>query len=364
MKEVVLVIFGGKSVEHDISVITAVQTMKSLPKQYVFLPVYVDKSGIWWIADNLQDVDIYKNFSKLAKNKKQVILGRKTLFVEKRSKLVGCYRVSAALNCCHGHFGEDGTLQGLLSACEIACTSCGVTSSALCMDKAFVKDILKANEIASPDYAYFDEKTCEKNLPKNLEFPVIVKPANLGSSIGISVCKDEKEYSDAIELALEFDKKVLVEKLVENLREFNCACFAYKGQKFTSSVNEVQNSGNVYSFEDKYLSSQAKNLDVDKKLGKKIKALTEKVYSLFDCQGVVRVDFLFDNENKILYVNEINTIPGSLAVYLFKGVPAQDIITAMIEECKENFNHSQKLVKTFDSDAIEIYAKFKPVSKK
>ena len=247
--------------------------------------------------------------------------------------------------------------------CEIPCSSCGVASSAICMDKAYVKDILKANKIESPDYVYFDNSV-EVKLPNELAFPVIVKPANLGSSIGISICKDDKEFQAAVELAFEFDRKVLVEKLVENMREFNCACFAYKNQNFTSCVNEVKNDGTIYSFEDKYLTAKSKNLEVDKNLSKKIKHLTEKIYALFDCQGVVRVDFLYDTIKKTLYVNEINTIPGSLALFLFKGVPAQDIITAIIEQTKQNYIEEQKLVKTFDSEAIEIYSRFKPTSKK
>lgn len=364
MKEVVLLIYGGKSVEHDISVITAVQTMKSLPKQYNFLPLYIDRDGGWWIADNLHDIAIYKNFDKFAKNKQQAVLGHKVLFVKKRNKLVGSFKVGGVLNCCHGRIGEDGSLQGLLNVFDIPYTSCGVISSALCMDKAFMKDVLKANGVLTADYVYFTERKKNLTLPKGLEFPVVVKPANLGSSIGISVCKNEKEYVDALELAFEFDKKVLVEDLVENLQEFNCACFEFKNQLFVSEVNEVVSNSEIYSFEEKYLSSKAKNLETNKKLASKIKDLAERVYGLFECKGVVRVDFLYDKQQKKLFVNEINTIPGSLATYLYRGVPVQDILTAIIEEAKQQFKASEKLISTFESDAIEIYSKFKPTSKK
>lgn len=364
MKKVVLIIFGGKSVEHDISVITAVQTMKNLPKKFLFLPVYIDKNSNWWIADNLMDIETFKNFKKFAKNKKEVVLGKNTLFAKKRNKFVKHCQVLAVLNCCHGHFGEDGSLQGLLNACEIACTSCGVTSSALCMDKTLMKDVLKANEIPTAEYSYFFAEKNSIKLPKNLEFPVIVKPANLGSSIGISVCKNQTEYDEALELAFKFDKKVLVERLVQNLREFNCACFSITGQKFVSSVNEVKSESEIYSFEEKYLSSQSKNMSVDKKLSNKIKTLTEKVYDLFDCQGVVRVDFLYDCDTNTILVNEINTIPGSLAVYLFKDISAKEIVSALIEDAIQKFDDKKELISSFDSNAIEIYANFKPTSKK
>ena len=270
MKEVVLLIFGGKSVEHDISVITAVQTMKSLPEQYIFLPIYIDKNGDWWTADNLGEIEVYKNFKKLAKNKREVVLGHRCVFVKKKNKLIESFRTSLALNCCHGKIGEDGSLQGLLNAYEISYTSCGVASSALCMDKVFVKDILKANLISNVPYVSFKSDEKEFVLPSELGFPIVVKPANLGSSIGISVCKNEVEFGQALALAFKFDKKVLVERLVENLKEYNCACFEFKGQLFCSDVNEVALTSEIYSFEDKYLSSETTNHAVDKDISKQI----------------------------------------------------------------------------------------------
>ena len=137
---------------------------------------------------------------------------------------------------------------------------------------------------------------------------MIVKPANLGSSIGISVCHNEKEFDDAVQLAFSFDEKILVEKLVENLKEFNCACFSIHDELFSSSVCEVSINGEVFTFEDKYISTNGKILEVNKNLSKKIKNLTEKVYQLFDCKGIVRVDFLYDELEKILYVNKVKNL--------------------------------------------------------
>lgn len=155
-------------------------------------------------------------------------------------------------------------------------------------------------------------------------------------------------------LAFEFDKKVVIERFVENLKEFNCACFCYKGNFYPSKVNEVTNKSEIYTFEDKYLSENAKNQEADKKLSKKIQTLTEKVYKLFDCKGVVRVDFLFDEKANELYVNEINSIPGSLAFYLYKDIAFKDILTSMIDESK--FLHaSNNTIKSFDSDALKIF---------
>ncbi len=366
MQEKNLVIFGGKSVEHDISIITAVQAMKSLPKECDFVPVYMDKNGIWWTGENFDDIKTFKNFQKNVKNAKQVtlILGEKMLMVKKRNKFVPLCNVKSVLNCCHGNIGEDGSVQGVFKCCNIPHTSCSVTSSALSMDKAFFKDILVANGVDTAPYVVLKQRQNGAKTAKKLGFPVVVKPANLGSSIGISVCKNEKELENALELAFSFDKKVVVEKMVQNLQEFNCAAFVYKGEMFVSQVNEVKMSNKIYTFDEKYLSKEPKNGKADKTISKKIVALTKKVYELLDCAGVVRVDFLFDSKEKQLFVNEINTIPGSLACYLFKDYAFSEILSAMIKQAEDDICQEQKLTKTFESSAIEVFEKSAPQSKK
>ncbi|MGN1200741.1 MAG: ATP-grasp domain-containing protein [Candidatus Caccovivens sp.] len=366
MKEVVL--FGGASVEHDISIITAIQAIRAIGREV--LPIYIDKKGIWWTADNLQDLKTYENFEKYAKNKKQLtlVLGTNQLLQQKHNKFVEFERIACIINCCHGRIGEDGAVQGLCKVCDIAQTSSSPTTMSLCMDKTFMKDILKANNIASPEYVYFDicefqQNKIQKKVTK-IGFPLVVKPANLGSSIGISVCRNEKELSKALNLAFKFDKKVLIEKLVENLREFNCACFYYKSQFFTSSVVEVKNKKEIYTFEDKYLTENSKTCEADKKLTKKVQIMTEKIYKLFCCQGVVRVDFLFDAKKEILYVNEINAIPGSLSFYLFKGVPFKELLNAFIMQAKLNQTEERKLITTFDSEALKIFGSVGETPKK
>ncbi len=358
MKEVIL--FGGASVEHDISIITAVQTMWAIGKGV--LPIYVDRKGIWWTADNLDDVSVFENFEKKAKNKKKLtlLLGTNQLLQEKRGKFVKFDRISCVINCCHGRIGEDGCVQGLFKLCDICETSSNPTTMALCMDKTFMKDVFKANDIKSPAYVYFDKCEYEQNtkLHKKIEkigFPLVVKPANLGSSIGISVCKNEKELSDAINLAFEFDRKVLIEEFVQNLKEFNCACFVYKSQLFTSSVVEVKNKKEIFSFEDKYLCEESTSCEAEKRLAKKVQILTEKIYKLLGCSGVVRVDFLYDAKQEVLYVNEVNAIPGSLSFYLFKGVPFKELLNSLVLQAKQEKIEDEKLLTTFESDALKIF---------
>lgn len=373
MKDKVLLVYGGKSVEHDISIITALQVMKNFPKEYDLLPLYIDKKGIWWNAENLDEIEIYSNFQKYAKKRKQatLVLGENKILLKKGSKFSQSFNIFSVVNCCHGNIGEDGALQGVFEACDMKQSSSSVVSSALCMDKAFMKDVLKANDIASPKYVVLNKCTYDENKDKIVEkieekvnFPLIVKPANLGSSIGISVCNDIQEIFPAIQLAFEFDNKIVVEEMVDNLREFNCACFEYKNRFVLSKVNEIKNKGEIYSFEDKYLSSVADNQDVDETLTNYIRKLTQKLYKLFECQGIVRVDFLYDSKSKILYVNEINTIPGSLAFYLFKDISFKDLIISMIEQSKIKYDQEQELIKSYDSEALNIFEKTGDFAKK
>ncbi len=373
MKEKVAIVFGGTSVEHDISIITAVQTMAYLPDEYSFVPIYIDKDGLWWTADNLNDIKVYQNFQKKAKAKKQVslVLGKGELLAKKNGKFSPYCKLSTVLNCCHGRIGEDGCVQGVFECCNLAQTSCAVTSSALCMDKSFMKDVFSQNNILSPKYVTLRKCEYEQNkkdklaeIEKKLQPPVVVKPANLGSSIGISFCEKFEELDEAISLALSFDRKVVIEEAVKNLREFNCACLSYRGELITSIVNEVKNKTNIFTFEDKYISEHASGREVDKTLSKKVKKLTERVYDIFDCRGVVRIDFLYDEHEKMLYVNEINSIPGSLAFYLFKEIPFKELLRALIEESFSVEDEKRRLLTTFESDALKIFEEVQDQVKK
>lgn len=362
MKKKTILLFGGKSVEHDISVITALQVMKQLPQQIDCLPIYIDKEGVWWTGDNLGDVEIYSNFQKLAKKRCQVsvLTGENVLLKRKNNKFLLLCEIETVLNCCHGGCGENGSVSGLFDASNVPYTSAGVLASSLCMDKAIFKDVLKTNFIKTPEYfcVYKGEKI------KKTKFPVVVKPCNLGSSIAVSFCKNENELKKSLDLAFQFDERVIIEKAVENLKEFNCACFFYRGQYFLSNVNEVDLKGDIYSFEDKYLSQDAKNKETARNLSNKIQHLTEKVYKLCLCKGVVRVDFLYDEKTETLYVNEANTIPGSLAFYLFKEIPFKELVSALLNQSLEDKSKTSSLIDHFDSSALENFKKLPQISKK
>ena len=359
----IAVIFGGKSVEHDISIITALQVMESLPKSYNLIPIYIKSDGKFVSGANLTDKNIYLNFDKCVKGEKEVLFfgGRQTIAFLKNGKIKEKTFVHCALLCNHGHGGEDGSLQGLLELCEIPYSSCSIVSSGICMDKAFTKIILESGDIHTPAYVHFDIREYAQNFEKiknqiveKIQFPCIVKPARLGSSVGIDICEDVAELEKKIENALQFDDKVLVEKFVENAREFCCAVLSSGDELFESKVSEVT-KGKIFTFEEKYIENNTlSKREISKDLENRIKKLAKRAYSLLECKGVVRVDFLYDEKDDNLFVNEVNTIPGSLAFHLFDTSFADILNTLIVESINAN-EKKKKILYQFNSSAIESY---------
>jgi len=362
MKKKLIVLFGGKSVEHDISIITALQVMKLVPKEYVVTPVYVQKNGRWCIGNNLNEVDAYVDFPKGVKKKREVFLkfGSPYLFCDGVFGSGKLFKVDCALICLHGNYGEDGSICASLDMCNIPYTSSGHTSCAICMDKIFAKFILDAENISNARYVYFEKneykenKECVFNKIKNeLGYPVIVKPANLGSSVGISVAQSEEELDEKIQYALEFDNRILIEEFLSDSEEFNCACMTIDGEVISSKVISVD-KGEFFSFDEKYIvSSTKKEKKCKTGVQKQVSSLAKRIYKLFDCKGIVRIDFLKKDEK--IYVNEINSIPGSLSIHMFDGISKKELIENVIKEAKKNFEDKEKYVFSFDSDALKTY---------
>ena len=358
----IAVIFGGKSVEHDISIITAMQALKNV-NCYKVLPIYIKSNGKFVTAHNLTKPETYLDYAKKVKKEREITfeMGAQQVCIIKNKKILQKVKIDCALLCTHGHGVEDGCLQGLLEMCDIPYTSCKLPSSALCMDKSLTKILLQANKIKSPAYVHFDiceykEKKIDilKEIKDKIMFPCIVKPASGGSSVGISICEDVKKIEDCIEEAFLYDNKIIVEKYIENAREFCCGVVKISNNFIASNVKEVK-KGKIYTFTEKYLSAKDEEKEkIDVSLENKVKKLAEKTYKALLCDGVVRIDFLFDSKNNILYVNELNTIPGSLAFNLF-NIPFADLIKGIIEEAIENSKKSKKLVYSFNSEAIKKY---------
>lgn len=359
----IAVIFGGKSVEHDISVITAMQAMARFPKGYQMLPIYITSQGNFVVADNLNDAKIYLNFAKNVKNCMNVSIDFENhgIFVWKKNKIKKRIKVDCALLCNHGHGGEDGALQGMLDLAGIPYTSSTLSSSVLTMDKSLTKIMLGNFHIKTLPYVQFDRCEYDQNklkilqtIKKKLAFPCIIKPANLGSSVGISICECEAKLEKQIEEAFVFDERILVERYLSNAEEYSCACVKINDKILPSKVNKVKKS-KIYTFEEKYIKErEIGKCEIPKSLNEQIKKLAVKAYKALRCDGVTRVDFLLDGKKKILYVNEINSIPGSLSFNMFDN-SFEDLLSVLIEEGIEKAGKSKNMVYQFSSSAIEKY---------
>lgn len=359
----VAVIFGGKSVEHDISVITAMQAMARFPKGYQMLPIYITSQGNFVVADNLNDAKIYLNFAKNVKNCRNVSIDFENhgIFVWKKNKIKKRIKVDCALLCNHGHGGEDGTLQGMLELAGIAYTSSTLSSSAMTMDKSLTKIMLGNFHIKTLPYVQFDKCEYHQNklkilqtIKKKLAFPCIIKPANLGSSVGISICESEAKLDKQIEDAFAFDERILVERYLSGAEEYSCACVKINDKILPSKVNKVKKS-KIYTFEEKYIKErEIGKCEISKELNEQIKKLAVKAYKALRCDGVVRIDFLLDKKKKTLFVNEINAIPGSLSFNMFDS-SFEDLLSVLIEEGIEKNGKTKNVIYQFSSSAIEKY---------
>ncbi len=354
----IAILYGGKSVEHDISVLTALQVMQNLDKKkYNIIPIYQTHNCEFIIPDDYTNPKTYigevEKFKKVtfAYGKGEVIV--KNLF-KKRMK------IDCAINCCHGNSGEDGTLNAVMNLAHIPITSSSILGSSTCMDKVIMKDIFKANNINCVDYRLItaddDKESKLEEIVNALGFPLIVKPSNLGSSIGINKSTDLKSLSQAIEIAFYYDSRVIVEKCLEDFKEINISCLGDTRPEF-SRLEQPLSWQNFLDFDKKYTDSHAKKI-LDPNLGKgvidEIKNISQKVWKIFDLSGVVRIDYMVKDDE--VYINEINTIPGSLAFYLWKNkYDFFELLDKLIQIAISRFNRQNKHKYTFTSSVLADY---------
>lgn len=315
------VIFGGRSCEHDVSVITGVQTLAETEKLDP-VPVYIDRSGNWF-SGRIRSADDVKNTRGLRKvymcpgsNRLHTRMGRTAAVID------------TAILCCHGANGEDGTLQGFLELCGVAYTGSDVYASALCMDKARFKRFATAEGFTIVPYTDFTRAEFNTDIYSVAEklnavgYPFMIKPSRQGSSIGIGKAANEKELVSRVRTALAYDDTVIAEKLLSGFREFNCAAISDGKTLTVSEVEEPVGWKDFLSYEDKYAGKKAVRrrfpARIDDALRDRIRAETERIYRAAGLGGVIRADFML-GEDGTLYLNEVNTLPGSLASYFFAG---------------------------------------------
>ena len=341
------VFFGGKSTEHDVSIVTAMQMINFLDKsKYNIFAVYVDKNNKLFVLKDLKQMNL--SLFKQQPNKKNFYeglmqFGDNCLYKKHKNKIHVLTNIDVGLMCFHGGMGEDGSFSGFASCSNFPITCSSFVAMGLAMQKDKTKQVCQESEISISNYEIITKQdwtnNCEEfyeSVLAKLGTNIVVKPNSQGSSIGVSVAKTKQEFFDAVELAFEFDNKVVCETQIQNLREFNCSAMQDQdGNILISEVEEPTIKDEILSFKSKYLSggksvkggekmrgmaslSRRFPANISKKLKEKIQQQTKLIYSKLGLCGVVRVDFLFDKTEELLFLNEVNTIPGSLAYYFWK----------------------------------------------
>ncbi len=308
----ILILCGSRSVEHEVSVVTALQVYENLKegtKKY-FIYITKDNEFIHIKNPNLGEIDKIHNNSKIRSNIHIIKGGIKC----KRSEIF----IDVCIPVIHGGIGENGTIFGLLKMYDIPYVGLNETSSAITIDKVVTKQLLKYHGIKTANFYYFTD--VEEKIREGFDFPVIVKPSSLGSSVGISVCNNNTEYKEAVTSAISYDSKIIVEEYLENARELNISVMGVRNDYIISNIEEVLPSNDFLTYTDKYQSKSLVNrkireVDLEDSIKEAIREVANKVFNLFDLSGVVRIDLLY--VNGLLYVNEINTVPGSLSYYLY-----------------------------------------------
>lgn len=362
----IAVVFGGKSVEHDISIITGLQVMENLQSGFRVVPVYITRDGSWLTGDRLFLPESYPDFNRDGMRSCFFVPPSGNFVIKKRLHLRRI-KIDAVVLALHGANGEDGTVQGLMELCNLPYTSAGVMGSALTMDKVICKQILRANGIDTPDFLSFSREEWQsgdrkivRQVKEELSFPVIVKPARAGSSIGVSKCNEVKAFLSAVELALCFDNKIIVEKAVQQFTEINIGCLGVGGKVELSCLEEVAGADELLNFEDKYIDGERVSRIVDPKVDDGVKKTIEQVavkaFTACECAGLVRMDFLVE-QGKV-WLNEINSIPGSMANYLWKNMTFEQLLSKLLELADEKHQSKRKLTFLYQSQALINFNKF------
>ena len=378
------VIFGGESVEHEVSVISAVQAMKALDEEkYEIIPIYIGKDREWYTGKLLKDIEIYRDLDLMKKYATNVVLCNKedkfVLIKKNGIKRIVDY-VDLILPVVHGTNVEDGTLQGYLELIGIPYVGSNLYSASIGQDKVFQKQILESSKLPVTKYTWFfdsEYKENEKEVLKSIKsigYPVMVKPARLGSSVGISKAKNEDEVRVAIEEAIKYDEKILVEKVVENLIEVNCSVLGNYEDQEASELEEVMGTDEFLSYRDKYLGNAKKTgmktsskgmvstnrvlpARLDEKMTNEIKEMSKKVFRVLNAAGVIRIDYLIDKKAKKIYINETNTIPGSLSFYLWEATnkPYRQLLDEMISLAIKAYKRKKRKVFSFETNILSNF---------
>jgi D-alanine-D-alanine ligase len=374
------VAFGGRSVEHDVSIITGLQALGVLEERHAPVPIYIARSGRWYTGETLRDLGTYQQGGEDVDAQEihfDLHNGRLLRPAAGGSSLLRARRGPEAVEldvvvlATHGTQGEDGCLQGALELARLPYVGPPVPAAAAAMDKVTTKAVLAQAGLPALEHVALRREQWERDpnavcalVRERVSFPVYVKPASLGSSVGVSRCADEVALRDALELAFELDRTCLVEPSVEGGREINCAVVGRPGATPRASVCEQPVAAESFlSFEDKYMGGAkdegmkgAQRLipaPIPDALTDQIKELATRAFSAFGCAGVTRVDFLVDAHERV-YVNELNTIPGSFSFYLWEpaGLPFVDLMDELLDLALAEHREQLRTTTVFDTNLL------------
>ncbi len=390
----VAVIYGSRTCEHDVSIVSALQAMDNLDKnEYEIVPVYIARDGQWYTGRLLRNITFYSAFKPelvthvapvMSEDGKLTLMPVTSIAPHGFKGMVKVLmsnmnlgedtveKCDVVLPVMHGMNGEDGTLQGLLELFNVPYTSTGVRGSALGMDKIAMKQFFRGCGLPVVDGMWFARSEWNKNheevinrVESSCPYPVYVKPANLGSSIGISRATDRQSLIKAIETAVEYDRRILVERGIEKPVEINCSALRIKGEVRASLCEMPASWEEFLTFDDKYLrgskSGKGQGMEslarkvpapISDELTQRIQQMATQVYNAMDCKGVVRIDYMLDGDE--LYINEINIIPGSLAFYLWEplGISFKEMLDCMIEDAFTAYAEKNRSVFSYDSSIL------------
>lgn len=389
MKIKIGVIFGGRSVEHEISIITANQAMTNINEEkYEIVPIYISKAGLMYTGEKLLKLESYKNLDNLLKELTQITIvndGKNINIVRYPMKKLGnniINTIDVAFPTMHGTNGEDGTVAGYLEMLQVPYIGCDMLSASIGMDKIMMRRVLKEAQIPSLDYVAFystdyikEEEKIINEIEEKLRYPLIVKAGNLGSSVGIKKAKTNAELKEAIEYSMQFSDRVMVENAIVNLKEVNCSIIGDTSNAIASECEEPLGSDEILSYQDKYISGGktkagevaggSKGMatlqrklpaEISDEMKSEIQELAIKTFKVLGCSGVSRIDFLVDNDTNDIYVNEINTIPGALSYYLWEatGKTFEKEIDELVDIALKRKREREKLVFSYDQNILAM----------
>ena len=372
MKLNVGVIFGGKSLEHEMSIITAIQAMDNIDTdKYDITPIFITKDSLWYTGGALRYIDTFKDLSLLKRYTKNVnLINKDGRFVLVSTGVIRkeIAEIHLVLPIMHGAMGEDGTIQGYLNLMGIPYVGSNIFSTSVSQDKAFVKQILRDNNIPVTKFVWFGERFYRNKKSElfkqidELKYPLILKPATLGSSIGIEVINQKEEIDSTIERSFSLDTKIIIEEMLDDVIEYNCAVLLTPDGNIVSDIEEITTNNKIRTYSDKFVYEDTDESSIKRvlpakisdKLKKEIELYSLAVFKILNMRGTARIEFLYDKKNNNLYVNEVNSIPFCFAHHLWESrhISYKELLNILLKDAIDNEVKLQSMTIVMENNDI------------